>query len=266
MEKTRCPNCGALNVADAQWCNQCLTRFVAPEPPPPPPAVVEAGSDAEEDAWWERASVLDANAGLPDPLVAHQAATAPPAQAPPMGTPLDFKPPDEAVGRERGAFKIKSEGVMWTCSVCDSENPLSASLCSVCGTSFATALKPPKRTFEDKDAGTATLWSLFIPGAGHAYLGLWAQAWARGILSFWVILIVLISALQKGVPGANTIPILFGAIAFFLWVVNAHDAFREAVGVPSQVILKGRMFVWVVLGILGLLMLMLFTAAMQARG
>jgi hypothetical protein len=78
--------------------------------------------------------------------------------------------------------------------------------------------------------------------------------------------IVVISALQRGVAGSGVIPLMFGMIAFLLWVANAHDAFREAIGTPSLAILKGRMFVWVVLGILGLLMVMLLTAAMRARG
>jgi len=31
----RCPSCGGLNPAGADWCGQCLRRFTAPPPPPP---------------------------------------------------------------------------------------------------------------------------------------------------------------------------------------------------------------------------------------
>ena len=261
MEKTRCPSCGALNAADAEWCNQCLNRFRAPEPPLPP----------SPPSPPEPLPALDAAAGLPDPLVeAPPVAVETPAAETPaaekeLGTPMDFTPPKEAVGAQHGAFSVKREGITWKCSVCDQENPLAAGVCGVCGTSFAAALRPPKEATEDKDPGTATLLSLFLPGAGHAYLGQWGQAWARGILNMWVAAIVLLAGVQGGVAGSGSIPILFGVVAFALWIVNAHDAYREASNEPGQVLLKGRMFLWVVLGILALLMILLFSAAMRAQ-
>ncbi len=35
-EERRCPNCGALVVADAGWCGQCFESLVDPEPEPEP--------------------------------------------------------------------------------------------------------------------------------------------------------------------------------------------------------------------------------------
>jgi predicted RNA-binding Zn-ribbon protein involved in translation (DUF1610 family) len=38
-EERRCPNCGALVAADAQWCGQCFESLVEPEPEPEPEPV-----------------------------------------------------------------------------------------------------------------------------------------------------------------------------------------------------------------------------------
>lgn len=103
--------------------------------------------------------------------------------------------------------------------------------------------------------------SLFMPGAGHAYLGMWGQAIARGAISIWVVFTALIGAIQ----GSVMLGVVFGTAAVALWAVAAHDAYREASGAPSAVLLKGRIFLYVVLGLLLLLMVMLFLGAMQAR-
>jgi hypothetical protein len=48
--------------------------------------------------------------------------------------------------------------------------------------------------------------------------------------------------------------------------VAAHDAYQEARGHSAATLLKGRVFMYVVLGLLGLLFVMLVGAAFQARG
>lgn len=46
-EERRCPNCGALVAADAQWCGQCFESLVEPEPEPvrPPGTGPSPGAD-----------------------------------------------------------------------------------------------------------------------------------------------------------------------------------------------------------------------------
>lgn len=50
MDDLRCPTCGALVIADAEWCGQCFTSLrPAPEPEPAVSSVLEKpASDGEE--------------------------------------------------------------------------------------------------------------------------------------------------------------------------------------------------------------------------
>src|SRR5918992_3019052 len=252
-EKTRCPSCGALNAADAEWCNQCLERFVKPEPkpaargpaPPPPLEVVEDPLGTPIDV------------GLPFDRDAARAGGGPAAEsAPPTST---ITPPQQAVGTERGAFRVKEDGVVWMCSRCESENPLEVEVCRVCGSCVAETVRP-KVERPERDPGTAALLSLFIPGAGHAYVGLWGQGIARAVVSMWVIVVLVVSFLQRGEAGAGLIAVVFGLVASALWAVAAHDAYREARREEALVLLKGRAFLYLVLGLL-VLMLILMTVA-----
>jgi ribosomal protein L40E len=257
-ETMRCPNCGALNRADGQWCNQCLERFVEPEPEPAVRRSGQAPLEVVEDPLGTPIDIglpsdLD-DAARPREEAATQAAT-------PTST---ITPPPAAVGTERGAFRVKEDGVVWVCSRCESENPLEVQACAVCGTTFAETVRP-KAERPERDPGTAALLSLFIPGAGHAYVGLWGQGIARAVVSLWVIVVVLLSFLQRGNEGASLIAAVFGLVAFALWAVAAHDAFREARREETLVLLKGRAFLYLVLGLLVLLLILLTASGLSAR-
>jgi hypothetical protein len=147
-----------------------------------------------------------------------------------------------------GAFTVGREGITWACARCGTVNPLESNHCSVCGATFAEVVRPPSKQLE-RDPNTTLMISLFFPGAGHAYLNLWPEAVARGLISVWAIGVTIVAAL--GHTGAATVlAVLFGLAAFALWVVDAHDAFRVARHEDRQVILKGRMYLYVVLGLL----------------
>ncbi len=155
-------------------------------------------------------------------------------------------------------------GILWTCGVCGTENPLTQESCSVCGASFAETVRPKAADRPPRDPGTAALLSLALPGAGHWYLGMKGQAVARAIISIWVVFVVIVSGIQRGVPGSLAIAFAFGLAAFALWFVSAHDAYREARSEPGQVLLKGKIFVYVVLGLLFLLIALMIPAALRA--
>lgn len=227
-EKVRCPACGGLNAADAPWCGQCLKRFDAPAPPPPPVAPVP---DAQVT-------------GVPTP---------------PASPPTGIKP-----GVEHGSFRSTTAGILWRCSACETENPLEETSCRVCGKAFAEAVKPPPKPRVERDPGTVAMVSLFFPGAGHAYLGMWPQAIARGVVSLWAGLMTLFFAVG-GNGGSLGVAALFGLVTFALWVVAAHDAFREASDEPRQVLLHGRRFTYLVLGLLMLLLASMFLSALTNR-
>lgn len=188
----------------------------------------------------------------------------PDGEAPPPGPAQPSPLPETPEGVRHGAFIVGREGISWTCSRCDAVNPFDARLCSVCGASFAEVLKEPPAERPERDPGMTALVSLFLPGAGHAYLGLWGPAAARAILSGWVALVTLFAAAQGG-PGSAIIALCYGLAAFVLWGVAAHDAYREARREPQAVILRNKYFLHVVLGLLGMLMLIVFAAAIGAR-
>lgn len=235
----RCPHCGGLNPAGAEWCGQCLERFAPPpsaepEPQPAPEPVGLTGDPAP----------VAAGAGLS------------PRPAPPA--------PGAGVGTTHGVFTVRERGVVWTCSRCDNENPLDSQVCEVCGTRMADVVQPPPER-PQRDPGMAAMVSLFFPGAGHGYLGMWGQAIARGVLSLWVILVVFVSLLQRGEGGSTLIGIVFALVATALWAAAAHDAYREARNEPSMALIKGKVFLYLVLGLLVLLMVMLTASGLSAR-
>ncbi|MGH2821034.1 MAG: zinc finger Ran-binding domain-containing protein, partial [Actinomycetota bacterium] len=162
-----------------------------------------------------------------------------------------------------GAFKLEGERMLWSCRLCGEDNELRATACAVCGAAFAETITPPEPRTITRDPGTVTLVSLFFPGAGHGYLGLWGQAVARGVTSLWVALMALMLAVQRGPGSAGAV--LFTLISFGLWMVSAHDAYREATLDRRSVLLKDRGFMYLVLGLLLLSFVMVFSAALQAR-
>lgn len=251
-EKITCPNCGGLNPQGAQWCSLCYTRFVEPEPPPPPPGSIVSPGPALPSVPIPAGS---------SPL-AETAAAAP--TAPAVG-PLPAPPDPEKVGLTRGAFTVTELGVMWTCSVCGAQNMLDNQSCTVCGTRFAELVEPKEINRVERDPAKTTLVSFAFPGAGHAYLGMWGQAVARAVLGLWLLMVVFITGIQEGVPGSAAISIVFGLASLGLWAVSSHDAYQEAKGASGAVLLRGKVFFYAVLGLLGLLIFMMMPAIFRAR-
>ena len=255
-ETWACPECGARNRTTAEWCGQCFSR-----PPRDEPA--EASSD-EAAAQTAPGPSRAAPASLEEALlqVAKNRSRSPATEPRAGALSVAQGPPERPV--QRGAFTVAGDGITWTCRQCDATNDLSQSSCAVCGTEFAEVLREPAPERPARDPGTAALISLFFPGAGHAYLGHWGQAIARGAVSAWVGLVVFFAALQGG-PGAVPTLVAFGVAAFCLWAVSAHDSYRAAAGEDSAALLKNKHFLFLVLGLLGMQIGLLFLGALTAR-
>jgi ribosomal protein L40E len=273
-ETRRCSACGGLNPLDADWCGQCLRSF---SPPPPPPPVREAAGapplTTESDPLF---------GPLPSPSARFETGPAG-GGFDPLSDPLGIgfgsvesiepggegvaPPVEPAAAREvqrHGAFAFAGSDISWTCDRCDTDNELSARLCRVCGSGFGDIVRPAPERIE-RDPNTVALISLFFPGAGHAYLGMWSQAIARAAMSAWVLAVVLVALIQRGVPGSGAIVALFGITAFALWGVAAHDAYREASDEPHAVVLRPRMFLYVTIALLFLLFTSLMIAGFGAN-
>ena len=195
---------------------------------------------------------------------------APETDAPEPGAPAATATEDGAPAPDRpkpdySAFQVTEEGIKWICPTCGTPNNLDMSACTACGTTFAEAVRPKPARVE-RDPGTVTMISLFFPGAGHAYMGMWGQAVARGVLSLWVLGVAIVGLLDKEVPGSLVMATLFGVAAFALWAITAHDAYREAINDPNSVWLRGKRFLYLVLGLMALLFVVMFMALMSARG
>ena len=256
LQAIRCPKCEGLNRAGAQWCGQCLERFVPPKPleipggsadggPPPPPP--PPGHSRPE-------------AALLSELVANEPLGTEPAQ--PGAARTASAASYSSHSADGKAFLVGADGISWACKHCETVNSIETETCSVCGMSFADLLRPPGPDKPKRDPNTVALISLFWPGAGHGYIGEWGQAIARAVVSLWVLIVTGVSLVQSGVGAMATI---FGGVAFGLWAVAAHDAFQEASNAPGRVILRPKYFLWLVLGLLVLLMGMLTVQGLQAN-
>lgn len=252
----RCPNCGASNPENADWCSLCLERFPGPEPAEPespepespePEPVPEPGPPGPP--------------GPPDPATTAGVAGA---GSTPPASPQTDAPATPRSSTDAGTFRVTEEGIRWACPTCGTTNDLDRVACEVCGTTFAETVRP-KAERPPRDPGKAALFSLFFPGAGHAYVGMWGQAVARAVLSLWVLLVAVVGILDKKVPGSLIMALLFGLAALGLWLVAAHDAFREASNDAAAVLLRGKRFLYVVLGLMALLFVAMLVALMTAR-
>ncbi|MEX0754098.1 MAG: Ran-binding zinc finger domain-containing protein [Actinomycetota bacterium] len=206
MSERRCPNCGALVAADAEWCSQCFHSFAAraaaPEVPPPPPGAADAGGT---------------------PATGDQAAAAappPPVPVAPGGTTV---PVTGTSGQEQPT---------WTCPSCGEVNLLEDNACSVCGTPFFALFQQADER-PDVVPRDAILRSLLFPGLGHSMLGRTGDGVARGVLFAWTLgtaLLVLLSRGDRSLGPLLGIVALFVVFALVVYVGTAVEAARIAEG------------------------------------
>jgi len=265
----RCSDCGGLNPAGAEWCGQCLRPFAAPPPPPPPTALFEPRQSEEAiDQYFSEVSDSLRPGGTPDPLDYDPLGLAG-TDEPLAGDPIGVEEPEHVAAvvplasHVRASGPAGAEAVTWTCRLCENPNPLSANTCEVCGSTFADTMRPASPRASG-DPNQAALYSLFWPGAGHAHIGQWGQAVARAIMSAWVLLVTAFLLFGASGGGSKIFAAVFGLVATALWLAAAHDAFREASGQPSLVILQGRRYLYVTATLVALLFLMLLAGAATA--
>ncbi len=242
----RCPDCGGLNPAEADWCGQCLKRFT---PPPAPEPVAEARPEAEIRETPTTEAPLSLVESLPTAADA--------SISPPHAHQLH----EAAIGKQHGPFTVTNFGVAWTCATCGTFNPITSEACQVCGATLRQTVEPGQGKVKKKrDPRLTAMIALAFPGAGHGYLGLWGEAVARIAIGAWL-LAAVIAGLSVDAAGSKVLGFVFVVFALGMWAVSAHDAYRAAEGQPNLSLLKGRMFLYLVLVLLGLLFVQLFMGA-----
>lgn len=282
-ETCKCHGCGATNRAGAQWCGQCFAAFTptpaaepehktAPTSGEAPPSTAAAAPllETAPTSLEEALLLLAKRSGSATATPAPRRRTPPPpgfeaaADPAPAAAALDQGAADvgpKVTEADAGSFSVRAGEITWACKWCEARNPLAEQSCSVCGAGFGEVLKGEKPQVA-RDPGVVALLSLFLPGAGHAYMGQWGQGVARAVLSIWAVLVCFFAGVQGG--KGMLLAIAFGVIAFSLWVISAHDAFREASGSPGLALIKSQHFLYLVLGLLGLQISMVFIVALSS--
>jgi hypothetical protein len=251
MSVRRCPSCGGLVGPDAEWCGQCFARLEraapsqdpapgrtvggpagqpVPETEPAPPRPAEAPTQVQPAAPVPVQPAEDPTPGRPAaaPSPSDRGPGDHPASGVPAGSPGPPQPPLGVSG-----LRVDPEGIVWTCPVCEAENPLDRPACQRCGTPFGRLFEPeapPPRVSPER----AALLSLLFPGIGHFAAGKLADGMARAVLfafSLGMVLAILLGGSEIGGPLIPLV-ILFSGVSATLYAGTAVDAYRAARGEP----------------------------------
>jgi hypothetical protein len=125
---------------------------------------------------------------------------------------------------------------VWDCPTCSTENPIEATFCRACGTTFGSLLREPEAP-ERSDPGRATMYSLLFPGLGHGAAGHGAEGAARAVIFAYAAATAIIILVMTGGGPGPFLPLLIASIlvAGGLYVFSAVDAGRVARGEPPVV-------------------------------
>lgn len=232
----RCPNCGGLVGADAEWCGQCFARLDRTGAP---------ASRGPETAPRTTPS------GQPDEAVQR----------------LEAPSPRETVVEAGGGGPVRrtAQGLVWTCPRCDLENPIERRVCTRCGARFESLFtRPEERT--SIDPGRAARLSLLFPGAGHIATGRTADGVARAVVFGWIALtVVAILVMRGGFRPGPLFPVLllYVASAVAVYGITAVDARRAVEGEPP--LLSSRILLYGVGALILLTVGIMFLLGMRAR-
>jgi len=232
----RCPNCGGLVSADAEWCGQCYARLDRP-----------GGTESAPQAAPQVAEPI-------------QPAAVPPAQVPmPRQTTVD------PGGGGEGPIRRTERGLVWTCPRCDLENPIESRICTRCGARFESLFATPEER-PRVDPGRVARLSLLFPGAGHIAAGRVADGVARAVVFAWIALTVLAILVMRGGfrPGPLLpVVVMYLGAAAAVYGITAVDARRAAEGEPP--LLSSRILMYGVGALILLTVGIMFVLGVRAR-
>lgn len=153
-----------------------------------------------------------------------------------------------------GRFRRHDGEIEWRCEVCQSWNLVGLARCTVCATPMTG---PEAAPAPDRRASppVVLLLTCLLPGAGHAAIGRMATAWARGLTYLlWLLggTTLLVTALSSGESPLPGVILLLGAAT--LWLITLLDV-QSLLANRARQLLDARVFLWLVVGVIGLLML-----------
>lgn len=256
MSERRCPQCGGLVAADAEWCGQCLNRLTD-VPAEPATAIETAEPEAapivppEEVPSQEQQPAPDLDDEAPAEPVLESVPRAPVPRRPrTAGTPAD-------------PFRMVDGQMVWNCPVCDQQNSIETITCPRCGASFGDLFSggPPRAPVS---SSTAISRSLILPGLGHLVAGQTAEGIARGVLFLWAVGSLIGILLVKGDGSSSTVRgflLIYGILAAGLYVATAMDAARAARRQPPLIPLR-----WLFYGAMGLMAVTVAVLLMNVGG
>lgn len=250
-----CQSCGARNPASAEWCSQC---FAPPVPPPTPPPVAAAEPEAEPAASVRPAVtssrvVADVTLPLVDPSA-------------PLAAPRSVDPDavGEAIIAGGGRYRRTDEGIDWRCQRCETWNPVELLSCTVCQLPIDGVTKNPGPPpgLDTKEAVRA---SWLVPGGGQWMLGQRGRAATRGSMcGLWLLGIILFALSADGSARA-LLPVIVLLVGIaVIWVLSAIDT-RTVIAGGSRELLDSRMFLRIVVGVIGGVLLTMVAAAMALK-
>lgn len=186
----RCPNCGALIAADAEWCGQCFA------------SLTERAPEAEPT----------------------------PGPAPMPGPPPEAEPPVPTETVDDSAAVATTEGPAWPCPVCGNRNAIELDVCAVCGTPFATLMRQdqerPQVDPKDALAWSLIFPGLGHRKVGRGLDGL-ARGVLFGML-FTMAILTGLSGIRSGMLFA--LFALFMGLALLVYAGSAWEAYHLAEG------------------------------------
>lgn len=233
MSERRCPHCGGLVSAEAEWCGQCLRRLEDPPAARPPDPVEE------------------------------------PAAPPPDQTPA-VEDPSPAADEPSATGPVRAGGAepVWRCPRCDTDNDLELDVCRRCGTSFGELLRADQRPPPPAPPGRTVGLSLLFPGVGHIAAGRTADGVARAVVFGYALVTGLAALLGRGGGGLGPLTSLVSVsllVAAALYVLTAVDAARLARGEDQLVSSRFLLYGWVGLVIFSVVILVVTGIGAGAR-
>jgi len=225
-EERRCPNCGALVAADADWCGLCLASF---RTPPEPSQGIEPEPESEPDALTETAA---------------------------LSVAPGFETSGEPIGMDRGPLPV------WECPSCGTENPFEGQLCATCGTPFSRLFEEPEVPIVStrRDAAFAGL----VPGVGHYRMGYHADGVARMLVFAGCCLVLGLFAFSASGRASALIAALFVVLMLLCIWESAYDAARLAS--KQRELFSAAQLIWLALGAFGVAVATVFLMARTPVG